>query len=318
MKNFRWILRLIGLLLFIVILRKIDLIKIFMIFSKSNMPMIFFCIIINIIIIYLIRAYKWKILLASQKIKISFKEAIIIFFASLFIGSVTPGRIGELIRIYYIKRKGFSLGKSSVSIFIDRIQDIIFLVIMGILGLAIFLSIFKKQVMIISGTLIIVIVLSIVFILNKKIRLFLYNFFINFLLPNQFRKSFKKNINDFVFDLSRIKYLILIKTFLLTLLAWFTYYFILFSIAKVMNINMPFIYFVACLSISSLVTILPISFSGIGTRDIIFILIFSKFGLSSESAVAFSAVILFTYVLTTFFGLISWLYNPIKMRSKNN
>ena len=249
MKNLRWVLRLIGLLLFIVILRKIDLIKIFMIFSKSNMPIVFLYITINIIIIYLIRAYKWKILLASQKIRMPFKEVVLIFFASLFVGSITPGRIGELIRIYYIKRKGYSLGKSSVSIFVDRIQDIIFLVIMGILGLIIFLSIFRKQVLIISGTLILVIILFIVFIMNKKIRLFSYNFFINFLLPNQFRKSFKKNINDFVFDLGRIKYLTLIKTFLLTVLAWFTYYFILFSIAKAMNINIPFIYLVACLSI---------------------------------------------------------------------
>jgi uncharacterized membrane protein YbhN (UPF0104 family) len=61
-------------------------------------------------------------------------------------------------------------------------------------------------------------------------------------------------------------------------------------------------FFVACANILSF---LPISFAGIGTREAILVYFFSLENLSSESALAFSTLVFsFTYLL---FGLIGFL-----------
>ena len=79
-------------------------------------------------------------------------------------------------------------------------------------------------------------------------------------------------------------------------------YFLLMSL----QIPLSFIEMTACVSLSTLFTFLPISVSGIGTRDVSLIYLFSFYGLKMEQAVAFSTMILVTDSLVICLGYIPY------------
>ena len=95
--------------------------------------------------------------------------------------------------------------------------------------------------------------------------------------------------------------------FILTVLAWsvcfIQYYFL--ALALGLNLNYFSIFFVV--PILFLVSLIPISISGIGTRDAAAILVLSSFGISPELAIAFSLGILIENYILAVFGFVIWL-----------
>jgi uncharacterized membrane protein YbhN (UPF0104 family) len=82
-----------------------------------------------------------------------------------------------------------------------------------------------------------------------------------------------------------------------------------------MALGIPISYFMILLILpfTTLVEALPISFSGIGTRDAVLILLFTLLGLSSTSAVSFSIMILLLNYIMNIFGGLLWLKKPFKI-----
>ena len=93
-------------------------------------PIIFLLSFIN----YLIRFMKWDYYLNLLEINISKRDSFSIFFSGLSM-SVTPGKMGELIKCYILKKiKGTPISVSTSVVFTERITDFISLIIIAILG----------------------------------------------------------------------------------------------------------------------------------------------------------------------------------------
>ena len=58
-----------------------------------------------------------------QGIKYSIIETFIIYMSALYIGFVTPGRLGEFVKVIYVNDKNVSYGKGFSSVLIDRFFD---------------------------------------------------------------------------------------------------------------------------------------------------------------------------------------------------
>lgn len=85
--------------------------------------------IILIILIYninwLIRGYRWQIILDSMGQKIGLKESISLTILGNFINLVTPAKIGDFARAFVLKRnKDIDVSKGLTSVVIDRILDL--------------------------------------------------------------------------------------------------------------------------------------------------------------------------------------------------
>ena len=71
------------------------------------------------------------------------------------------------------------------------------------------------------------------------------------------------------------------------------------------------------MSISSIVTLLPLSFSGIGTRDAALIYLFSIISFSQETALIFSFLIFLTFhIFGGLIGAVCFYKKPIKYNFK--
>ena len=311
LKN-KWTIRLFGLFIFFIILLNIDVSKILQIWIDTNL--LYLSMALALITPQIVmKAWRWQLLMKMQNINYSLKDSSLAYFAGLFMGTITPGRLGDLIKVLYIRNKGHSFGKSFVSVFVDRAFDLLSLILMGYVSMFIFITLFKREIFILSAIFLAIALLFIFFIVDKRTNRRFLRWIYTFFVPEKYKKDIKINFDDFFRDLSLLNVQGLFLAAIITIVVWGIYFVMAYLFALSLNIDIPFLYLATCVSISAIITLIPISISGIGTRDATLIILFSYLGLSKESAIAFSMMILVMYAVNGFIGLVAWLKKPISI-----
>lgn len=306
----KWFFRFFGIFIFIIILSRIDLTETIKILLNANL--IYLAVAFTIVpFVVLIKAYRWQLLMKMQNINYPLKDSVHVYFAGLFVGSITPGRLGDFIKVFYLREEGYSFGKSFVSVFMDRVFDLVSLFIIAYICMFVFMIFFEKQIIFLS---LFFIITAIIFILlisdkNKKLLKKIYTSFI----PEKYKTEVKVNFDDFSRDLNSLKTPKLSLVAITTIIGWIIYFSASYLLALSMDIHISFFYLITCLSISAIITLIPISILGIGTRDMTLIALFSCIGLSKELAVAFSTMLLFMFSVNGLIGLLAWLKKPITL-----
>jgi uncharacterized protein (TIRG00374 family) len=119
---------------------------------------------------YLSRFFKWDYYLSILDVKIKRIDSFSIFMSGLIM-SVTPGKMGELLKAYLVKQiSGTPISRTAPIILAERITDFISLVIIALIGAYIYD--YGRNIVIAVGLffLFVVIVIS-----NKNIALFIIN-----------------------------------------------------------------------------------------------------------------------------------------------
>jgi hypothetical protein len=314
--GWKWLIRLSGLVIFGFILLNIDIPATVQILLGANIILLTLGLLLSFPQIFM-RAWRWHLLMKMQNIEYPWKDTVTVYFAGLFIGTITPGRVGDFIKVQYLRDKGYSFGKSFLSVLLDRCYDLAALVSVGYISIIYFIQRFSTRIFIFS-TIFVLIPISGLFLyftgIVKKDRI---AHIITLLSPVRYRDSIEKTLYDFFEDFSSMKSRPLISASLITVATWILYYIMSYCFALALSIPVSFLYLVGCVSISAFITLLPLSISGIGTRDATFILLFGYAGISSESAVAYSVLILFMYVMNGFIGFIAWQMKPVQLKLSN-
>ncbi len=103
-------------------------------FQWAYLPLIFLCSTTN----YLFRFWKWDYYTAQLGFRPPLKQNVIIFFAA-FIMAVTPGKFGEVLKSYLLKKENATpITKSAPIILAERLTDFIGLIILVIAGAWVF------------------------------------------------------------------------------------------------------------------------------------------------------------------------------------
>ncbi len=90
----------------------------------------------------LIRVFRWHLLFQNISKKILFRHNVLYYLSGLSM-VFSPGRLGEIIRLPYIKRDyDIPVSKSLPVVIVERYYDLVAIII--IIGIALFLSIFQK------------------------------------------------------------------------------------------------------------------------------------------------------------------------------
>lgn len=306
---------LIGIAIFVyIIIYKIDLLEVFEILKQTNLLFVGLAMFFAFIMI-LAHVYRWNYLKKIQNINYQFKDSFLIYNAGFFFSTITPGHIGDLIRVFYLKKDGYSVGKSFVSIFLDRLADVSFLLIVGYLSMYFFARFFWQYIIVI--TVIILIGLLVFFLFQrKKFLKILSKKILYFLIPQKYKKSWHLNYQDFIDDIKIYKLKNYFVLYSITIFNWFIYYSSMFLLAKSIGLdNIPFIFLAMSVTIAALATLIPISILGLGTRDATLLLLFSFFNISPEKTIAFSTLYLLIILMAALLGLICWLKKPLKLKA---
>jgi len=286
LKNWKKYLPIIGILLFIYILIKVDLLKVVDEVSKANLYFLLMALVL-IIILFFSETFKWYTIAFIQGINIPFFEAFKINLICNFYGFVTPSKLGTVIRAEYLKRYTENIGKGLCNFTLDKILDLSSIIFITIL----FSFVFKDKLDLPIGVFVAMFlgfVLLTLFFINKNRSKFILKLFFNKLVPDNLRDKAKLTFNSFYDNIPKKRYFILF--FFFNSLNWIIIYSVTYFIGLSLGINLPYIYYLAILPIGTLVTMIPISINGLGTREAALISLFALFGI--EAAKVFSMSIL--------------------------
>lgn len=285
-KFLRKILPLIGIIVLLILLRKADIPRVGSNLALADcryLPLLIFF----VPAAFLLNAFKWRLLLEKQKIKVPFFQLLKFNLIGNFYGIVTPGHLGNLIRIDYLKKyTGKSYSQCSASVFLDKIIDLIGILTLAFLGILIFMRFLPKRLFFLGAVVLFLLLLMVIFIIEKRLNKKWLKIVYYRLIPSKRRESLKTVYQIFYRDFpgySDILWLILFS-----LLFWLILMTGSYLIFIALGIKINWFYAIMTLAIAVMVSLLPISFSGWGTREAALFVLFAPFGISIEQILSFS------------------------------
>ena len=308
----------IGVAIFIYILWNMDLQKIYS--SLQSIDIFILSLAASMVVpIVILKALRWNILSRSCGIKQPFWESVSGWLVGFAIGMVTPGRLGDLSRAYYLK-KYTNLGKALTTVVVDRVIDVIILFLLTITGLSFLLATYTIGDMLLPLVVIFATAMVLVIVFTRKgfVSRILKPFFVR-LVPEKYRPRLGSLFGNFYEGIGMMKkrYRLVALSTIIGFLTWalsiFQYYLIALSMG--LGLTYWFLFMIAPLTI--LLDALPISFSGLGTRDALMIYFLALVGIAAEPAVAFSIIILIVgYMILGLAGMVIWSRTPITKNRK--
>lgn len=259
----------------------------------------------GVVIVLAIKSYRWQQIIKNEGYSYSPKKAFGAYMASFTIGIITPGRIGEIARLYYLREDcEISFLVSFRTIVVDRIFDIGVLFMLAIAGIFYYGGFIPDQVYlaVLAG-----------------IALFFAGLLLAVLLLKQLRKKEKLKRNRLIIFLQEsLKQVIdrrSISLWAITLAAYLAFYSALALIFKAVSIELRIIDIALVFSVVGLVTILPISWAGFGTREMSLVYLLAFYSVPAETAITFSLLQFTAFFLWgSLIGLIFWFAMPISFQ----
>jgi len=278
--------------LLLALLIKIPISEVFSVLFDANILLL----LISISLVpaaYVIKAVKWNILLKHVRIQMNFLTILKVILIGTFYGMLTPGRVGEIARSYYLEHKK---SITTPTILWDRLTDVFALILLSFFS---FLFLFSNNMILIELilALICLFVIIIFLIINPKI----ISFFTKLIkLPEESKDSY----------LDTMRAILSSKKVLFKVFIWSLCYYLIISILALIalkaldfNINMLLFFAVPMLI---LVGNLPITISGLGLRELVSVLCFTALG--EEASVGFSFSILVFIITMVIPGIIGGCY----------
>lgn len=239
------------------------------------------------------KALRWLFLLRALDIRQSLAESIAVYSDAVFWGTITPGRLGEFKRIFYLtNERHLSIYRSTVLCLLDRGLDLI-----SVLALVFAVSAFAPSLL---GD--VVPRWPFLALLGAGITgLALRRPIVRLLRRAASRWIAAKPLLE-----EATQDLLVLSDRRLTLLialsvASFAQYVLM---VWVLSFGLPFsleLHVIAlCVGLTMLAGLLPISYFNLGPREVVLIALFTGFGLSREDAISFSFLFLISYLILMF------------------
>lgn len=301
-KCIKKIMPLIGIIIFIYLIFNIGTDKIISTFLLISPIYILFAASLTLPRI-LIRNYAWRHIQKTQNIHITYTKSLKIFLIGYFYGTVTPGYLGQMMRVPYMREETKQpVGKLFVNSIVETMVHTLSLYCMMIIGTFLVLE-YVPEAFPIACIILIVTVFIYWYFFKKERGEKSFHFLIRFLIPKKIKPYFIRVVDTFYNDFPNVKALIV--PFIVGIPTWIIIYTQIYILALSLDIEVPYFVFITLYPIANIIAFIPITSAGLGTREVSLIFLFSFFGVSPEKAVVISiAGHLITDVLTGFYGLI--------------
>lgn len=310
------LLPLIGILIFLYLLATIDLGQVTTMLLAAN-PFYFGAAVGLTFLIIMLKAFKWQLIFNTYHLSLPFRRFLPPWIIGLSLSMITPGKVGDFAKATYLSDKA-PLGKGITSVMADRIIDLLTLFILTIIGLSYFATTYAQNTSLLLTTYLLFAIFIIAVLLLSKQRiasLILRPFYIRF-LPQKMKEKVRSVYSDFYSGIGVIlgRKRIIITVSILTFIVWLSNTLVLYLLALSLGFQIPYEFLLIVFPIITLLEALPISFSGVGTRDAAMVFFFSFIALGAEVSVGVSLLFLFTSYVFVFIGFILWYRNPIHLK----
>jgi len=237
----------------------------------------------------LLKSLRWQRMLSAQSLRLPARVAVASFFSSQFYGQVTLGRLGELYRAEALIERGVPMGTALSSCVYDRLLDVAaVLVVAAALSASVALN---TQAAIAAGVgmaLLLVLGLGVVraralaaLPIVARIRAWL--------AMRRGTRGALGLLSQVVSGLGPLLRTGMVVVMVLwTVAAWLAYFASLWALAEGMALGASRVGLTASAALGALSSLLPVTISGLGAREVIFMHVLAVEGIAGPRAVVLS------------------------------
>ena len=307
----RWALQLLGLALLAVLITRLDLPRVLATLRGAALLPILVAI-AGLLPLIGLKTARWWLVMRGQGLHMRPGAAYQAYFASLFIGYLTPGRLGEFVKAFYVREESpHSTAHALSSVLADRLFDLYLLLGVGALALL----------RLVTGRAALVILLLAVLLIGP-LWVFLADPSFAWLRRQGIRLG-RIGVRLFADDgwlvdlrrgLHQIGWHTALIAGLLTLLAYGVFFSQCYLLARSLGLEVSYGAVMFAVALGSLIALVPVSINGLGTRDAAMIAYLRTAGVVPEAALSFSLLFFFTFTIAG--GLIgagAWLLRPVPL-----
>lgn len=245
---------------------------------------------------FVFKSWRWQLLLRALNLSLPWSRALMLYFVGLFAGHVSPGQVGEGIKAVYLQRQGYGLHSGLASVVLDRLADLALLVLIAILGLPLLAARVGLEIPVVLPLAALApVLLGMALLLGRRA-----------LVPVIAARVGPARIEVLVAAAAALRAR-LPALAALTGLAYVVHYVRYYGLLRALDVPLPPLDFVVVLTLASLVALVPISLMGIGTRDLTLVGLFNLYDLPPETALAFSMLVLITFLANLVVGFAAWI-----------
>ncbi len=296
--------KIVGPVLFAVVLTRIDLSALKRTFSSADLLYVGLGL-LGSFLVPVLRSFRWNLINRSLGVRMRFVDTAGAQFVGNAAALVTPARLGmELYRFLFARGLGHSAGRVVRGIVLDRLYDILPLALIfltgvsnlklgpGVTGAAVF------------GGLLLASAIPLIYILSRPDSRLLVRIMLTFTPKSLHRVQEVRspgNERSVVVGPGNSSEAVLGFLFLSALVILVNTLRVDFF-ARSLGLHVGFMYMLWCVSAVVICNYLPVSIMGVGIRDVTLIYLLSTRGVGAEAAVFVSTLILVSLVLQALIG----------------
>lgn len=259
-----------------------------------------------------LKVTRWQHVLRVRGIAYGARAAWLSFTASLYLAMLTPGRVGDIIRIQYLRHDlDLRYSEGLASVVVDRLCD---LAVLGVLvGLAIprLASALGDDATHVAWGVVVAACVCPLALLVPGVS------------ERLFRRVYRRiavhndpaGLDEFLTALRAQVGRPLLWTLALTLAAFLLTFGQASLVARSLDLEMSYLDVACLMSVTNLLSLIPVSISGIGVRELFFARMFPSLGLPAGLGVAFGLLVFATInIKSVVLGAIAWQIAPPPVR----
>ncbi|OGC04915.1 hypothetical protein A2276_03050 [candidate division WOR-1 bacterium RIFOXYA12_FULL_43_27] len=293
---------------------RVDFAALSKVLSQTNLALLAFSIALGLAAT-LIMVVRWEILLKIFFKDISLRVLVPVYWIGLFFNLFLPSAVGgDAVKIYKLAKKHGKTVEFTTTVLMDRIIGLVSITLLAVISIFLFKGDFDLKIaegIILWLSVFLIFFFLVVFSMRVGKRF-------KFILPLLSFLRIERIVRNFYFsfNLYRSHPRELIKAILVSLASNVITCYCLYLVSVAVSANVSPIYFYVITPIIFIITVLPISISGLGLQDGAYIFFLGQIGVSP--AVAFSISILshFGRYLTGLIGGVIFLFE--RDRSPSN
>ena len=246
-------------------------------------------------------SYRWQILLKAHDVSVSVNRLFSFYLVGMFFNNFLPTSVGgDVVKGYDLYRHS---GKGKVAIttvFLERYTGLVAIIVIGLIALAMEYTYFTDpMVAILLSCIAVSFVCGTLVVANRFVKTLCLTMLRRF----QMAKA-EKAISALyeTFGRYKIHKRIFLYAIVLSFIIQILNILVYILLADGLGINVPWPYFFLFFPIITVISMLPVSFNGLGMREGMFVYLLAKIGVSSANALSLSVSWFFIVTCISLFG----------------
>lgn len=255
-------------------------------------------------IVYAIKSLRWHLLNRSFGIETTWRTALVFYLSAGFLSVITPGRLGEFAKVYFLRRKyNIDLASATSSVILDRIWDV--LVLSFAAGISVVLLLSDPGLNVLS-----LVIISLLFLISLVIVLVPPVLFVPLLFLLKRFSSLHSKVND-IFQLWKSsRFSNFFTSLFITAASFLMLAFIPVLFSQDTAYPVQYSAGIGAISISNILSFIPLTIAGFGTRELVFTEVWELSQHPREIALSVStAYFMVTYLGSLLIGGVVYLAN---------